>query len=384
MSSREEKNQEPIKYTELLDENHALKAEIQSMRVRLEEGDELKRAIRERDLDALVFHEQEEDLVFTLNNADRAYRTLVETMNEGTVTLGFDSIILYCNCHFAELLRTPPQTIVGTSIYRLIAPEDEITFKEFLEKGIGKREIKLQVESGISLPVYISINSLGGKESLNALCIVVTDMTELKKAEEKLRESEEKYRNIVETANEGILIIDDEAVVTYANKKLTDILGYALEEGVGKPIWGFVSEESRDVVKLNLEKSRQGINDSYELKLIKKDSSSVWIHLSYKSFFNKDGKFVGSLSMLTDINDRKKADETLKLKLEELARSNEELEQFAYILSHDLEEPLRMITIYLQLLQRKYKGNLDDKADKYIYFAVEGASRIQNRINDLL
>ena len=376
MSSREEKNQEPIKYTELLDENHALKAEIQSMRVRLEEGDELKRAIRERDLDALVFHEQEEDLVFTLNNADRAYRTLVETMNEGTVTLGFDSIILYCNCHFAELLRTPPQTIVGTSIYRLIAPEDEITFKEFLEKGIGKREIKLQVESGISLPVYISINSLGGKESLNALCIVVTDMTELKKAEEKLRESEEKYRNIVETANEGILIIDDEAVVTYANKKLTDILGYALEEGVGKPIWGFVSEESRDVVKLNLEKSRQGINDSYELKLIKKDSSSVWIHLSYKSFFNKDGKFVGSLSMLTDINDRKKADETLKLKLEELARSNEELEQFAYILSHDLEEPLRMITIYLQLLQRKYKGNLDDKADKYIYFAVEGASSI--------
>ena len=105
MSSREEKNQEPIKYTELLDENHALKAEIQSMRVRLEEGDELKRAIRERDLDALVFHEQEEDLVFTLNNADRAYRTLVETMNEGTVTLGFDGTILYCNLNFTKLLK---------------------------------------------------------------------------------------------------------------------------------------------------------------------------------------------------------------------------------------------------------------------------------------
>ncbi len=72
----------------------------------------------------------------------------------------------------------------------------------------------------------------------------------------------------------------------------------------------------------------------------------------------------------------KKADEILKLKLEEFARSNEELEQFAYISSHDFEEPLRMITIYLQLLQRKYKGNLDYKADKYIYFAVEGASSI--------
>ena len=80
----------------------------------------------------------------------------------------------------------------------------------------------------------------------------------------------------------------------------------------------------------------------------------------------------------------KKAEETLKLKLEELTFSNAELEQFAYISSHDLQEPLRMITSYLQLLQRRYQGNLDEKADKYIYFAVEGASRMQNMVNDLL
>jgi PAS domain S-box-containing protein len=162
------------------------------------------------------------------------------------------------------------------------------------------------------------------------------------------------------------------------------MLGYSLEEGIGRPIWGFVSEESKDVVKLNLKKSRQGINDSYELKLIKKDGSSLWIHISYKAFFNKDGKFVGSLSMLTDITECKTAEENLKLKLEELAISNAELEQFAYVSSHDLQEPLRMITSYLQLLQRKYQGNLDDKVDKYIHFAVDGASRMQNLINDLL
>ena len=210
------------------------------------------------------------------------------------------------------------------------------------------------------------------------------DVTASRKAEEKLRKSEEKYRNIVETANEGILTIDADAVVTYANKKLTDMLGYSLEEGIGRPIWGFVSDKSEDVVKLHLEKSRQGINDSYELQLITKDGSFLWTRLSYKALFNKDGKFVGSLSMLTDITERKTAEKTLKLKLEELTHSNEELEQFAYVSSHDLQEPLRMITSYLQLLQKRYQGNLDDKADKYINFAVDGASRMQNLINDLL
>jgi light-regulated signal transduction histidine kinase (bacteriophytochrome) len=102
--------------------------------------------------------------------------------------------------------------------------------------------------------------------------------------------------------------------------------------------------------------------------------------LNASVYKDQNGGVIGIVASSRDITERKKAKEILKSKLEELARSNAELEQFAYVSSHDLQEPLRMISSYLQLLQRRYEGNLDEKADKCIHFAVDGAFRMQNLI----
>ena len=110
------------------------------------------------------------------------------------------------------------------------------------------------------------------------------------------------------------------------------------------------------------------------------------IPVLYNASVYKDdsNNVIGVFASARDITELKQAEKTLNLRLEELTRSNKELEQFAYISSHDLQEPLRMIASYLQLLERKYKGKLDVKADKYIKFSVDGATRMQNLIDDLL
>ena len=142
--------------------------------------------------------------------------------------------------------------------------------------------------------------------------------------------------------------------------------------------------ENRDYVDGVVKKALNGEPYSIDYQIIVSNGKVRDVHLESKVIFDENNIPTRLEGTVQDISDRKKVEEMLKLKIEELTHSNEELEQFAYVSSHDLQKPLRMIATYLQLLQRRYKGNLDDKADKYINFAVDGASRMQNLIIDLL
>lgn len=141
---------------------------------------------------------------------------------------------------------------------------------------------------------------------------ITQDITEHKKAEEKLRENEEKYRNIVETANEGISIIDSKGMITYVNNKMADMLGYKIDEIIDKTIWDFIDDDVKPLITSQFEKRRFGTNESYEVRLRHKDGSPLWLIVNVKPFFDKSGTFTGSLNMHTDITERKDAEEKLR------------------------------------------------------------------------
>jgi len=124
------------------------------------------------------------------------------------------------------------------------------------------------------------------------------------------------------------------------------MLGYLPEEVIGKPVWGFISEECRSAVKMHLEKRIQGISESYELKLIRKDSSPQWTFLNAKPLFDEEGRFTGVMSMLTDITKRKEAEEALTNI--ETARKKE--------IHHRIKNNLQVISSLLDLQAEKFNN----------------------------
>lgn len=324
-----------------------------------------------------------------LKETAEKYRLLVETTRTGYAVLDEAGRVIDANDEYARLAgEQSPAQVVGqlASTWTFCRQGDQDPIKMALEHGFARGvETVYRSNAGTEIPVEVNATLVQTVQGSRVLALV-RDISQRKRAAAAVVEQKNRYDAAAAASGQLLYELEYDTGTIVWGTDTANVFGCQREDIGTLSQWiqriHPLDLDTYKTAKQELEKTREGFHLEYRVK----HDDGGYLHVEDTARFYTDatGQTTRMVGFVADVSERAKAREELAKRAAELARSNAELERFAYVASHDLQEPLRMVTSFTQLLADRYQDKLDPEAREYIGFAVEGATRMRRLIDDLL